>query len=100
MTEPLAWCDMMDHFDCDESADPIDIDDPTESIDANEPMLPTDANEPTLPIDNIEPADAIDSVEFRDHSDQRLWPERPASSRASSDIGSSGQIGMLMKGEE
>src|SRR5699024_1168472 len=76
---PSAWdtriavvrrCDMSDHFDRDENAEPRLANEPRLKIDPNEAIEPIENAEPVDPIDRNDPFDPIDRNESLDHSDR------------------------------
>ena len=64
-------CDINDHRESDDNAEPIDANDPIESIERNDPAEPTERTDPTEPIDRTDPTEPIDRIESSDHNDQR-----------------------------
>lgn len=71
----IAWldrCDISDHFDSAENADPRLANDPWLKIEAKDAIEPIENADPTEPIDRTEPFEPIDRNESSDHSDH-LW---------------------------
>ena len=71
MTPPTDRCDMSDHRERDESAQPAEANDPTEKSEHALPIDPIESTGPTDPIESTEPFEAIERNELSERIDQR-----------------------------